>query len=624
MEELMDEALDYVGVLTKNPSPQWRSEGQKQMMAAVLERKTDVVAILGTNGGKSAAYEIPQYLEAGYTFVIIPLVSLMLETETRLTSKGIPFERFQSPMSRLSGSCNLILVTVDAAKTNGWIQAISELHERGDEDHKVLRGVSDEAHLGFTSEDFRWVLKRMYEIRNFPMQLVLLSATVPPNAEAYLKSIYGLKSDTVVIRNCTVRAELEYILTEPPCTNGYEVTSKVVSILKQELRNYQPRDRATVFVAYKNQGADLVKALGTTGIKSEFYHGELKTAQRQTMADKFSRGVFNVLVATNSWGTGGDYPHVRTTIHAENPTEMVNFTQEMSRAGRDSQSAKCFIIRRGHQAVIKDLAPGDPDYKGKRAVAEWLYPKTKQCLRYGITLASDGEGVHCRSSNHLQLCSFCARLDSHLTSHRPPPREPWTKITPANRTLSKVPYYGQQGFEEAYQNSLRLGRVESERKFTYLDDIRTALEFFSVNCALCLITEGIQGAICADPKECPTMKQEGSNALEWSDWKFHKLRYTTVHHYGICYHCNVPSKSDRLHAPFTQGQKSCLFPHIVALSGWALVGNKEVRAKAEGHFKTKWATDQEFNSWLMGKPSADRDSNLMDIFLWLHRYYSGV
>ena len=51
-------------------------ESQKEVINAALSNR-DVMALIPTGGGKSLTFQLPALVNAGYTFVIMPLISLI-------------------------------------------------------------------------------------------------------------------------------------------------------------------------------------------------------------------------------------------------------------------------------------------------------------------------------------------------------------------------------------------------------------------------------------------------------------------------------------------------------------------------------------------------------------------
>lgn len=78
-DDLMKQALETIQSITKEPNANWTGEGQKHAMAAVLEKRTDVMAIMCTGSGKSMLFVVPSIIERNsITVVVVPLKSLTM------------------------------------------------------------------------------------------------------------------------------------------------------------------------------------------------------------------------------------------------------------------------------------------------------------------------------------------------------------------------------------------------------------------------------------------------------------------------------------------------------------------------------------------------------------------
>ncbi|KAI5980627.1 P-loop containing nucleoside triphosphate hydrolase protein, partial [Pisolithus albus] len=155
----------------------WISSQQRDAVLAVARWTTDVIALLKTGGGKSMLAIIPALLNPLEGIVVtLPLKSLMDDWKRRLTDLGIPYQEYTH--GPLKTDTNVILVSADRSMLPGWTQALAEVNEV----MKVTRLVFDEAHLTLASQNFRPSMRRAAELRILPMQIILLSGTVPPSS----------------------------------------------------------------------------------------------------------------------------------------------------------------------------------------------------------------------------------------------------------------------------------------------------------------------------------------------------------------------------------------------------------------------------------------------------------
>ena len=236
------------------PDATWVSTAQKDAVLAVMERKTDVMAMLKTGGGKSMLAIIPALMSTNTgTVVVLPLKSLVTDWRRKLDSMEIVYQEYQG--GRLDSGTNLVLVSADRATLGGWRQSIAELNET----IPITRMVFDEAHLALLSDNFRDSLARVKELRQFSMQLVLLSGTVPPTSIPALKTSFELLENAVEIRESSNRPELEYILEQP--LNSGAIQNKIRDIVSEEQKEWTGKDRGLIFVTYIDDGEALAHAV---------------------------------------------------------------------------------------------------------------------------------------------------------------------------------------------------------------------------------------------------------------------------------------------------------------------------------------------------------------------------
>lgn len=242
-----------ISTLLNQPSATWSSAEQKEALLTVMKRDRDVIAMLKTGGGKSMIPILASIMEPeGAVVVVLPLRSLMTDWERKLKAMKVVFQVYD-PTKPLASTINLILVSADKAKFKTWRQRLGEL----DAVLPVTRMVFDEAHLPLLANDFRESMRHMLELRQFRMQLVLLSATVPPSSISALKSMFGLTRNVREIRQSNNRPELEYILKVP--LPSHRIEEETIQIVAKEQRGWSSKDRGLVFVAYLEDGENLAK-----------------------------------------------------------------------------------------------------------------------------------------------------------------------------------------------------------------------------------------------------------------------------------------------------------------------------------------------------------------------------
>ncbi|KAG6884601.1 hypothetical protein C0992_006044, partial [Termitomyces sp. T32_za158] len=295
-------ALQGLRKALNNPNATWSCPAQKDAVLAVLECKEDVCAILRTGAGKTMLAIIPALLETNkVTVVVLPLKSLVSDYVKKLTDMKIAFELYNGQNhQQITGQHNLILISADRIRHDTWRQTIEIVNSK----RTVQRLIFDEAHYPLIDNLFRSSLDHVHEIRTLPFQIVLLSATVPPQCRDTLCKIFGFVSSHRIISMPTDRPELQYLF-QKPVKDHSQRCKDIVLCVKQEMATFKPEERALVFVSLKDvEGFPIAKAL-----ECDFYHGDLVNLDRQAAYDRWIQGVNQVMVCTNAFGAGNDYPH---------------------------------------------------------------------------------------------------------------------------------------------------------------------------------------------------------------------------------------------------------------------------------------------------------------------------
>ncbi|KAF7967200.1 hypothetical protein HWV62_35150 [Athelia sp. TMB] len=611
----MDQAMAIMRILLKDPNATWKSDGQKMALTHILERQEDVIFISPTGGGKSIAYELPARLEvdSGYTVALFPLNSLLDDVQRRLNLSDTRYERVLPGATRISGEHPLIISSYDTAKSKKWQGMLRQLNDQ-DPTRPVLRIVFDEAHFAFTGEDFRERLRDMWTLRTLPVQFVLLSATIPPSVLPYVRQVYGLSKSCVVVRMCTVRPEIKYELhSNPTIMSNDDVITAAVGLCKKH--QPQGQDRAVVFVPSKSMGPKMVHMLQQYNMSAVFYQGPMSQQEQAEAIDGWMLGQYQFLVATNAFGTGNDHAHIRTVIHAGNPMEMLGYIQETGRAGRDQAPATCILVRRGKDKPYSNLSNSDPDHKGTKAIASFMFPTNPGCLRFALTLHCDGYGTQCSSSSDMQICSYCETLSPSRLRDRAAPTSRKCEVTGGDGLDIG------DSFEAAMKKTQQLNVALSQRDAEYIQDLKKALTHFTDRCGTCAVLKGETDAACPDVFECDHAKSLEGFIEEYKTWK-KGIHYDSRKVKAVCYLCHVPSVHDTLHGPFEKGKRTgCIYGKCVPQITNAIFMCPKLKSSAEVHFNSRWNHRTVFTEWLISPPHPGRHSNMIDLFLWYYKTY---
>ena len=130
-------------------------------------------------------------------------------------------------------------------------------------------------------------------------RLILLSATMSNTMELakWIKSLNGKQTKCIVSSWRPVKVEIKY----HPVDGNIEKVNKAV-----ELARESQWFKTVVFVHSKITGAELVKKLRSSGVRSEFHNASLPAGKRRLIESKFNDRMsgLNVLVSTSTLSAG--------------------------------------------------------------------------------------------------------------------------------------------------------------------------------------------------------------------------------------------------------------------------------------------------------------------------------
>lgn len=626
------DALQVIQRLTGKAEATWTSKEQREAVLGAIALEHDILAILRTGSGKTMIPIVASQLEPDeVTVVVLPLKSLISDYQRRLKAMDIGYTLFQGQeTTHLTGKPNLILVSADMAKTDHWKQCIIQLNQR----NPVVRFCFDEGHLTLSSANFRPALANAYDLRLFPMQLIVMSGTIPMISQATVIGIFGLLDDVKVLRMPTSRLEINYHLYSRFYSNK-DIEDKVVALIQQHSPTLAPSDRVLIFVAFIEEGIELA-----TRLDCGFYHGRQAThpkasstasltdGQRLQLYHRWIKGTEpkdRIMVCTSAFGVGNDYPHVRLVIHAGTPIEMMGYTQESSRAGRDGEQAWAYILPYQQKAPV--LQEGEIDHRGLQAAYNMIYGPGS-CLRQAISAFNDVQGFDCFQLPNCQKCSHCCRqqfdvrrsMNMHLASG---------STTPGPSSALSIKRRPQLAhFAEAVEIS-KQRRIERESTDNELvDRMQKQLAIYQKGCMLCHVFEADQGTSHHEPDRCPLWDTTGcgkSSKTDYHQWN-RNINYDRNRHRGTCFKCHIPSCHDRLHPPFVKGQNNlCQYQGLLSSISFAIWSHADVYKAATVHFNQpgrKWSSKQQFQEWLTEFPAHTTGyTNLVALFLWYGEVY---
>jgi superfamily II DNA or RNA helicase len=626
----------------------FKSAGQKMAMEAVWKSRNDLLLALATNNGKSMVAIASAVAQPDrYTIIVIPYKALLTDWARKLTEMKVGYEIYTG--QPFQGGDSIILTTPDMASMAGWTQHYGRLlQSRG-----VSRVFFDEAHVCISAMDYRPSMLNLSRFRKDREQFVLLTATAPPLARTVMMDNF-LMSNPIVIAECTVRPEIEYV--RHPERSVQNIKSTTTQLVKNAIAKMEGsgdvKGRILIYVPWRSLARELATQLDCEAYigfdsKEDQWEGLALQAAREkdtnikektlqqfrTGQDRHSR----VLVATSALAAGYDYPHIRQVFSLVQPDGLLDLIQELHRVARDGVPGVAHIMPASGRGNVY-AKPSDPqDLQGVVASHELIFgAQRNQCIRKAFTTFCDGVGLDCSSVPGARRCSVCkekncrgAFLDSHLgwrlmlvTDRSSEPIQRTTLSQTLAQLEAMVPatnFDVARKLAEQRQAHLLTTASDKEQR------LRQALDRYKEVCVVCQ-----QKGANAYPKhvitQCPTLKNSGG--LE-AYYRLSKLRYKASadgRPLRICFFCHVPQYSDILH-PFSskkQSRSDCEHYDIIMPACFLTLSLPSLQSKAQEYFGKEWIDEDQLREWLEDRrPGQLREgcsTNGEAMFLWYHEH----
>ena len=311
--------------------------GQEEIVNLLL-KKTNLLAVLPTGAGKSLCYQLPAVCFEGRTVVVSPLIALMNDQIAYLKSLDTSADTFHSHNnfrknqavwhSFVKGDIKILYISPERLMTEKILNDLKKL--------PIDMFVIDEAHcISKWGAGFRPEYEQLSELKNYFPGTVLSAFTATADRATrkdIVQKLTGGKAQIIV--------------------KGFDRPNLFLSVLpKQDWRkklleflSERKGMSGIIYTLSRRETEQNSEFLNKKGYRSIAYHAGQPAKQRQESQDTFMTENGIIMLATIAFGMGIDKPDIRFVVHANLPSSVEAFYQEIGRAGRDGAPADTLLF----------------------------------------------------------------------------------------------------------------------------------------------------------------------------------------------------------------------------------------------------------------------------------------
>ncbi|MFO1117526.1 MAG: DNA helicase RecQ [Beijerinckiaceae bacterium] len=318
--------------------------GQEEIVAAILAGGP-VLAVMPTGSGKSLCYQLPALIEERLTVVVSPLIALMRDQVQQMRALGIAAATLNSTndsadneaarQSLRAGELRLLFVSPERLAMDGLI---AELRRAG-----PRRLAIDEAHcVSEWGHDFRPEYRQIGAAAEAlgGVQVAGFTATADRATRLDIaQKLFAGQPQVFLHSFDRPNIELNFAPKDQP---------------RRQLLRFLEKHRGEngiVYCSSRDRTEKLAAYFIEHGHEAVAYHAGLDQSVRNHNQDRFLQEDGVVAVATIAFGMGVNKPDVRFVAHADIPSSVESYYQEIGRAGRDGLPADTLTLY-----AVEDMA----------------------------------------------------------------------------------------------------------------------------------------------------------------------------------------------------------------------------------------------------------------------------
>jgi ATP-dependent DNA helicase RecQ len=311
--------------------------GQEEIVNTLMAGQ-HVLAVMPTGAGKSLCFQVPALAREGLAIVVSPLVALMQDQVAALKLAGVAAETINSAADRdenvaiwrrvAAGDVRILYLSPERLMTDRMISALQKL--------PMSLIAVDEVHcMSQWGASFRPEYDLLQSLRvvfpNVPIGAFTATAD-DVTRQDIVRKLFGDKAKIYVAGFNRPNISL----TVKPKTNS---TKQILEYLEDHRG-----ESGIVYSLSRKSTESWADELRAKGFKARAYHAGLSPRERDDVQNAFMTEKGLIVCATIAFGMGIDKPDVRFVVHADLPSNLDAYYQEIGRAGRDGEPAEAHML----------------------------------------------------------------------------------------------------------------------------------------------------------------------------------------------------------------------------------------------------------------------------------------
>ena len=505
---MKERAQKLLEKMTGNQQAQFH-EGQWEAINSSVNEQKQLLVVQRTGWGKSAVYFISTKLrrEQGYgpTIIISPLLSLIrnqIESATKLGLIAVSYNSSMSTSERKVAEKHIIENKVDIIITTPEQLGPSKKFAKeilSEISNNIGMFVVDEAHcISDWGHDFRPDYQRIVRfLEGLPANIPVLATTATANDRVISDIQSQLGESLAIIRGTLMRESLSL-------QNIYlSSKSERLAWLAEKL---QTIEGTGIIYAKTTKDCEIVSEfLQANNISSQPYHGSLKNLTRMELENDLLNNNIKVLVATSALGMGFDKPDLSFVIHYQAPGNIVEYYQQVGRAGRGlSHSTGTMML-------------GEEDSKIQQYFISNAFPKEDE-IRDLLSIIEEHDGI--KESDIVPLVNFSESKIGAILKFL-------SIKNPSQLLLDEDNYYHRTPFEynHPYEKIDRLNKIKRQ-------EWNKLLEYHqSKNCLMSFLGKELDDISINNCGKCMNCSPDTILSVDINDNMIHKANEFLRHRY---------------------------------------------------------------------------------------------